>query len=317
MDEVQKRALLLQVAHMYYGLGMTQEKIASRLYFSRSRISHLLAEAEESGLVAFELRQQVSRNQVLHDFLCSRFHLQNAFVEERSFLTENEHHESICKTAADYLCSQLDERTVLSVSRGQTVYRIVQKLKAAAPIPSMAVIQTEGILSMNDPYLDQMDFVRRIGELFSCQYEHLMLPYMFDTAEMRDAMLSQPYNQSKLLRQRDVNLICSSVCSLRQWYRYIRDEEYEWLVAHGAVGSIQGNFYDIHGNFLDAPLGARCVIPPVSVLRGAKQVICVCVGGYKENALLGILRSGVVTTLVTNEQLAQRVQQMLIEAEAQ
>lgn len=317
MEGNQKRDLLLQIAHMYYGLGMTQEKIANRLFFSRSRISHLLAEAEENGLVAFELRQQVSQNQVLHDFLCSRFRLQNAFVEERNFFTENEHHESICKTAADYLCSQLDEHTVLSISRGQTAYGIVQKMKAAAPIPTMAVIQTEGILSMNDPYLDQMDFVRRIGEIFSCQYEHLMLPYMFDTAEMKEAMLSQPFNQTKLLRQKEINLVCSSICSLRQWHRYIRDEEYDWLVARGAVGSIQGNFYDIHGNFLDPPLRQRCIIPPVSVLRGAQQLICVCVGGYKENALLGILRSGLVTTLVTNAQLAQRVQQMLIESESE
>ena len=86
-----KRDLLLQIAHMYYGLGMTQEKISKQLFFSRSRISHLLAEAEESGIVTFELREQVSQNRFLHDFLSNRFHLQNAFVEDGNFFTENEH----------------------------------------------------------------------------------------------------------------------------------------------------------------------------------------------------------------------------------
>ena len=47
--EKSKSDLLFTIAHMYYGLGMTQEKIAKQLFFSRSRISHLLSEAEQEG----------------------------------------------------------------------------------------------------------------------------------------------------------------------------------------------------------------------------------------------------------------------------
>ena len=310
---MEKRDLLLQVAHMYYGLGMTQEKIAKHLFFSRSRISHLLTEAEESGLVNFELRQQVSQNRFLHDFLCGQFRLQNAFVEDGSFFTENEHHESICKTAAEFLCSQLNENTVLSISRGRTAYGIIHNMKAVAPIPTMCVVQTEGMLLMDDPYLDQMDFVRRVAEIYSCQYEHLMLPYLFETAQLKQVMVSQSFNQARLDRQQDINLICTSVCSLQQWRRYFRDDEYDWLVALGAVGSILGNFYDIRGNFLDAPVQQRCVIPAISVLQNAQQLICVCVGNYKDSALLGVLRTGLVTTLVTNAQLVQSIRQMLLQ----
>ena len=311
---MEKRDLLLQIAHMYYGLGMTQEKIAKHLFFSRSRISHLLTEAEKCGIVTFELRKQVSQDRALSDFLCEQFHLQNAFVEDGVFFTENEHHESICKTAAEYLCSQLDDKTVLNISRGRTAYGIVHNMKAGAPIPTMCVVQTEGMLLMDDPYLDQMDFVRRIAEIFSCQCEHLMLPYMFDTPELKQVMVSQPFNQIKLTRQNDINLICSSISSLQQWRRHIRDEEYDWLVSHGAVGSIQGNFYDIQGNFLDAPLQRRCVIPPVSIFQNADQLICVCIGNYKESALLGMLRTGLVSTLVTSAQLVQQIQQSILDS---
>lgn len=310
---MEKRNLLLQIAHMYYGLGMTQEKIAKHLFFSRSRISHLLAEAEKCGIVTFELRQQVSQDRSLSDFLCKNFHLHNAFVEDGGFFTENEHHESICKTAAEYLCSQLNENTVLNISRGRTAYGIVHNMKADAPIPDMCVVQTEGMLLMDDPYLDQMDFVRRIAEIYSCRYEHLMLPYMFDSPELKQVMVSQPFHQTKLAKQNEINLICSSISSLQQWRRHIREEEYDWLVLHGAVGSIEGNFYDIKGNFLDPPLQHRCVIPPVSIFQNADQLICVCVGSYKENALLGILRTGLVSTLVTSAQLVRQIQQTLMD----
>ena len=311
---MEKRDLLLQIAHMYYGLGMTQEKIAKQLFFSRSRISHLLAEAEASGIVTFELRQQVPQDVPLRDFLLNQFQLQNAFVEDRGFFTENEHHNSICKTAAEYLCSQLNAKTVLNISRGRTAYGIVHNMKAECPLPTMCAVQTEGMLLMIDPYLEQMDFVRQIAEIFSCQYEYLMLPYFFDSPELKQLMLSQPFTQEKFARQNDINLICSSISSLQQWRRHIREEEYDWLAAHGAVGSIEGNFYDIHGNFLDAPLQRRSIVPPVSVLQNAEQLVCVCVGSYKANALLGMLRTGLVSTLITSAQLVRQVQQILLKA---
>lgn len=311
---MEKRDLLLQVAHMYYGLGLTQEKIAKRLFFSRSRISHLLTEAEQCGVVTFELRQQMPQNHFLQDYLRQQYHLQSVFVEDCSFFTESECYSCICKTAAEYLSSQLTNETVLSISRGHTAYGIVQSLKHGSPLPGMCVVQTEGMLLTQDPYLDQMDFVRKLADLYGCRYEHLMLPYLFDTPELKQTVVAQPFTQTQFARQKTINLVCSSISSLQQWRRYIQDEEYDWLVAHGAVGSIQGNFYDIHGTFLHPPLEARCVIPDVSVLEQAAQLICVCIGSYKSKALLGILRTGLVTTLVTNVQLAQQVRQLGLDA---
>lgn len=311
---MEKRKLLLQVAHMYYGLGLTQEKIAKLLFFSRSRISHLLTEAEQTGIVTFELRQQMSQNHYLQDYLHRQYRLKNVFVEDCSFFTESECYNGICKTAAEYLSSQLTNETVLSISRGHTAYGIVQNMKHGTPLPGMCVVQTEGMLLTQDSYLEQMAFVHKLADFYACHYEHLMLPYLFNTPELKQTVVSQPFTQAQFEKQKTINLICSSVSSLQQWRRHIRDEEYEWLVAHSAVGSIQGNFYDINGTFLHPPLEARCVIPDVSVLEHAAQLICVCASSYKSKALLGILRTGLVTTLVTSARLAQQVRELELEA---
>lgn len=309
---MEKRDLLLQIVHMYYGLGMTQEKIAKQLFFSRSRISHLITEAEECGLVTFEIRQQISQNSALQDFLCRQFHLRNAFVVDCSIFPKSEHFDRICKTAAEYLCTQLKEDTVLNVSRGHTMHGIVHNMRAFSPLPAMRVVQTEGMLLTGDLYLEQLDFVRRIADMYACQYDFIMLPYLFDSPDLKRAVTDQSFAQSNLENKKDINLICSSISSLQQWCKYIRDDEYEWLVSHGAVGSIEGNFYDMNGNFLHPALEQRCIIPSISVLQKAEQLICVCNGVYKAKSLLGVLRTGLVDTLITNAKLAAHIEQMTI-----
>lgn len=311
---MEKRDLLLQIVHMYYGLGMTQEKIARQLFFSRSRISHLITEAEECGLVTFEIRQHISQNNSLQRFLCRQFHLRNAFVVDCSIFPKSEHFDRICKTAAEYLCTQLREDTVLNVSRGHTLHGIVHNMRATSPIPSMRVVQTEGMLLTGDIYLEQLDFVRRIADMYACQYDFIMLPYLFDSPELKHAVTDQSFPQDKSGGKADINLICSSISSLQQWRKYIRDDEYDWLVSHGAVGSIEGNFFDIEGNFLHSALEQRCIIPPISVLQNAEQLICVCNGFYKAKSLLGVLRTGLVDTLITNTKLAAYIEQMTVES---
>lgn len=50
--------------------------------------------------------------------------------------------------------------------------------------------------------------------------------------------------------------------------------------------------------------------PPLEVLRGAERLICVCSGLYKDKALLGLLRTGLVHTLIANSQLVQNVKKL-------
>ena len=82
--------LLLKIAHMYYGLGMTQEKIAKQLFFSRSRISHLLTEAEEKGYVRFEVRPMVYQPINLKNYFFQHFNLHDAIIVAGRYCVGNE-----------------------------------------------------------------------------------------------------------------------------------------------------------------------------------------------------------------------------------
>ncbi|MEQ2443064.1 sugar-binding transcriptional regulator [Pseudoflavonifractor intestinihominis] len=302
--------LLLKIAHMYYGLGMTQEKIAKQLFFSRSRISHLLTEAEEKGYVRFEVRPMVYQPINLKNYFFQHFNLHDAIIVEGRYCVGNEIFSEICRSAADYLATQLTNDTVLNVSRGRTMYSIVQNLSPHRPLPGMKVVQTEGLLGMEDPYLEQTDFVRRIGDAFHCEYYCMMLPYIFDSPQLRDAVLNLPINYPAVEMAEQITVICSSLLTLEQWKRWLSEDEYKMLGDLGIVGSIQGNFYNQMGEFIDTPLNSRFIAPPRKILEQAKQLICVSTGLYKAQALLGLLRTGLVHTLITDSMLAERVKKL-------
>lgn len=82
------------------------------------------------------------------------------------------------------------------------------------------------------------------------------------------------------------------------------------MIRQGGAGSIQGNFYDIQERFIATPLMTGVWLRRWRYCGGAERLICVCSGLYKDKALLGLLRTGLVHTLITNSQLAQNVKKL-------
>ena len=56
MTVQEKWNILATVANLYYNSEMTQNEIADRLYTSRSKISRMLKEARELGIVEISIR---------------------------------------------------------------------------------------------------------------------------------------------------------------------------------------------------------------------------------------------------------------------
>lgn len=88
--------LLLKVVHLYYGLGMTQERIARQLFFSRCRISHLLREAEEKGYVRFAVRPLVYQPMDLKQYFIRTFRLEETLIVEGRYAVGSEIFSQIC-----------------------------------------------------------------------------------------------------------------------------------------------------------------------------------------------------------------------------
>ena len=61
MTVQEKWSILATVANLYYNSEMTQNEIADRMYTSRSKISRMLKEARELGIVEISIKEPWER----------------------------------------------------------------------------------------------------------------------------------------------------------------------------------------------------------------------------------------------------------------
>ena len=62
LSDNEKRNMLASVANLYYNVEMTQNQIAERLFTSRSKISRMLKEARQLGIVEIKIFVPWDRN---------------------------------------------------------------------------------------------------------------------------------------------------------------------------------------------------------------------------------------------------------------
>ena len=64
--------LMLEVARMYYERDMTQQKIADKIYVSRSRVSRMIKKARALGLVEIIIKPSFENHVSLEKMLMDR-----------------------------------------------------------------------------------------------------------------------------------------------------------------------------------------------------------------------------------------------------
>ena len=82
------------------------------------------------------------------------------------------------------------------------------------------------------------------------------------------------------------------------------DAERERVIAAGAVADVCGILLDADGAFVDSPLSGRTVGVSLDDLRRVPEVVAVAGGSDKTRAIAAVLRSGFVSTLVTDARTA-------------
>ena len=76
----EKWNMLATVANLYYNSEMTQNEIAARMYTSRSKISRMLKEARELGIVEISIKEPWERDLDLEKQIQDRYCVKNIRV---------------------------------------------------------------------------------------------------------------------------------------------------------------------------------------------------------------------------------------------
>jgi deoxyribonucleoside regulator len=307
-DPAARRELLAQVAEWYYVRQLGQAEIAGRIGLSRSRVSRMLSEARELGIVEIRIHPEGRLSADLGAELERRFNLRRAVVvsgDEDAELTELGRH------AARIAEGGLEPSGVLAISYGTSVSETVRAL-TTHHFPSMRIVQMAGVEGARNPAVDGWDLVRMCAERFGARYYHLPAPLFVSSHELRrmlehDRLIGATLG---LAARADVAIVgIGSLAPDRSSLvraGHLTTEQLAACTAKGSVGYICGRHFDGAGEPLDE-LNRLTLSLPLQRLREIELVVAVAGGRHKAAGIAGALRGGYVDVLVTDEPAATAV----------
>lgn len=303
--EQYKLSMLAEVATMYYERGMTQSEIADVLCISRTRISRLLQEAQEKGIVRININYNLVRHYELERRLCETFQLKDAYVFNNRGKTPSEIADGVARLAAFAIQERLRKDSIVGITWGNTVASTVNAMTIDHPIRA-DVVQLIGSIASTGTLSSPQEIICKFADLTGATPHFLSVPFIIHDDYIRRAILRDVNNAKALHMSTFCDLIVTGLGTLQyaattnSWVGYMNEEYVQDIRAHGGVGCLCGRFFDESGQEIDCSWNRDCVGITLEQLGRISEVICVASSPEKSSALHAALKGRKFNILVTD-----------------
>ena len=306
--------LLAMVASLYYKLNQGQGEIAQRLGVSTSKVSRLLKEAWERGIIEVQIRMPIPRNFSLENALVARFELRDALVIEATADADDAGLVAAAgQLAAVYLQRIIPDLTAgssIGVAWGTGVHATVNALpnNVGRQLDVVQLMGGVGALVVDGP-----DLARIVAVKLGGRHYDLHAPVLVERPDVRDVFLSEPTVRDAIRRARAVKIAITGIGSVDE-----RDSSFlraglltrvdlAELRNLGAVGEMVGRFFNSEGRTDALELNRRVIGIELQDLPQIPTVIAVARGLSKAPAILGALNGHYLNVLVTDDVTARSI----------
>lgn len=310
--DIQRLTRLANIAELYYRDRWTQSRIAKRFGVSTMQISRLLKEAEDAAVVEVRINHPLAADEELGGEIAAAFGLASATVV-RVRDSANPQHE-VARAAALRLEHFLEPETTLALAWSSTLALMASELPRTK-VAGLKVVQMIGALTMARDPSNPYDVISEFGERLHAEVHALHAPTLLHTKEARDALIEDPAVKTVLDRARSADTAIIGIGSADRsstFFRlgYLSEQEFEELQASGMVGDVLGHLIDANGAPLPWSHADTLVSVSLDELREIPQVVSVAAGQDKVRAILGTLRGGYCSHLITDAETASAVMRL-------
>ena len=306
------RDMMRLVAELYYIRELRQPVIAELTGFSISKVSRLLAQAREAGVVRIAVEPASEERPALVDELAKRFGIDVRITPGRSPDPAAAARLSGV-AAADTVVRALPESGTVGVAAGYTVAAMASALPPLS-LAGLTVMPLVGGWDAQLEFLDGNQLTRRIAERLGATPLFLHAPAVLDTPEMKDALLRDSAISTTTARWGSLDLAVVGVGGgpeSHPGYRTVVDRmgdsvRHE-LASMDVVGDLAGHFFRQYGAFVEEPWDERIIAIPIADLRRVPRVVAIAAGVPKAAAILGALRTGIIHVLITDRSTGEAV----------
>ena len=310
MTVQEKWNILATVANLYYNSEMTQNEIADRLYTSRSKVSRMLKEARELGIVEISIKEPWERNLELEGQLMNRYHVKNVRVVATGENSKEKITSRLSEVSSYYLDSIVKENMVVGISWGNTLFHIVKYIdknnKKNIPI---TVVPIMGASNVSRPERDAMDLAKDLASAYGGNYQYICAPLFVKNKELKENLIQDLTIKNTLDLARNADVILTSVGSVeyKTWENYLGEKTFNFLGKKGAIGHIGGHFFDKDGKEIHTTLTERMIGVGYDDIARCKNVVCIAYGEAKARAVAGALKGEFIDTLIVDSVCAEKI----------
>ena len=299
--------ILVDVATRFHQHGQTQARIARELGLDPSTISRYLKRARDEGIVRVEIRRPSCLHVDLGRELADRFGLARAVVVADDDGTGA----SVARAAADYLNSLFTRGARLGLSFGRMPSAVIHALPTGT-VSGLDISLLLGGFNVAMAGIQGYEMARHVASLYPhSRIHYLQAPLLVDSADIRDALLSDSSIQAALKAATLCEIALVGIGNLDDTaplvrYGHLSTENRRRLVRSGAVGDVCARFFDAAGGPV-VDLDHRLIAIEREQLARIPTVVAVAVGPDKYAAIRGALQTGYIDVLVTDETTAQQL----------
>ncbi len=307
LDETREH-LIVHVARMAYQQNKTLTEIARETGMNRWRVSKLLQEALDVGMVRIEIVPRFARQPEIEARLIERFGLRDAIVVTRSLDSDHEM-ERVARAAGQYLAALQPRPASVGVSWGRTMSAVAHWL-APQWNDGVIVVQINGTVAIKASGPRTNDVADVFARKGNGRALPLPMPSIVGEKATRRVLEKDRIVADVLAAARKAEVLCFSLGQLHPQSVLVTsgnvtDKEMADLIAAGAVGDVLGRFFGADGEIVDRSLDERTVGLTLKDLSGHGHAVCVATGRSKHRAVLAALRARFLNVLITDQDTAE------------
>ncbi|WP_280267533.1 sugar-binding transcriptional regulator [Nocardia wallacei] len=304
--------LALRAAQLYHLEGATQAEIAAKLGVSRPTAGRLIARARAQGLVRIEISVPDELSAAVHTDLErdleASFGLTEAVVLGDAPDGSASGLQPLARAAVGVLTRRLRPSDTLGFTWGPETIAIARELRTHAA-RCATVVQLDGSMTSSD-YQTGVDYtLGRCADRLRATAVRLHAPLYADAATVtaleQDSVLGRAMAMGREAQVMMFGVGPVSTATTLFEGSYLDTALLGELRALGAVGEIGGRFFRADGGDVAGPLAARTVSVSLEAVRACPATLLISGGPDKHEAVLGALRGGLASILVTDVDCAR------------
>ncbi|AYJ50588.1 sugar-binding transcriptional regulator [Rhodococcus sp. P1Y] len=294
-EELIQRGL---IARRYYVDNRTRVQIAEEFGLSRFKVARILEEAVASGMVEITVHAPESIDIELSHALKKTFGLRMAFAVRTASDDQQVLWDAVGRVTADLVGEIVNPTDVLGIDCGRTLSSMTTHLNTIA---ACDVVQLTGMAGSVGA--TSAELVRRITALGGGRAWSIYAPLIVSDSQTCAALRSSRGIQETFSHHASVTKAVVSIGAwspgLSQVYDLLTPAEADEWSARGVVAESCGLLLDRDGRRIDG-LDDRRMGVAEQTLRGIDTVIAIVAGQAKREAVLAVLQSGLVSSLVVD-----------------